>query len=115
MIELKVDEYCHDCPEFVPESCKLIGRNDDKLETYTAVLCANWNLCARIKYYLDGRSGKEKNDECDKCVLSLDSPCRTCEKSENCGSFKCRLFLDWLYLKWPAIQSVLRKAGKENE
>ena len=65
MIELKVDEYCHDCPEFVPESSKLIGRNDDKLETYTAVLCANWNLCARIKYYLDGRSGKEKNDECD--------------------------------------------------
>ena len=50
MIELKVDEYCHDCPEFVPESCKLIGRNDEKLETYTAVLCENWNLCARIKY-----------------------------------------------------------------
>ena len=23
MIELKVDEYCHDCPEFVPESDKL--------------------------------------------------------------------------------------------
>ena len=53
--------------------------------------------------------------ELEKRVLSLDSPCRTCEKSENCGSFKCRMFLDWLYLKWPAIQSVLRKAGKENE
>lgn len=53
--------------------------------------------------------------ELEKRVLSLDSPCCTCDKSENCGSFKCRLFLDWLYLKWPAIQSVLRKAGKENE
>lgn len=48
--------------------------------------------------------------ELEKRVPSLDSPCCTCEKSENCGSFKC-----WLYLKWPAIQSVLRKAGKENE
>lgn len=53
--------------------------------------------------------------ELEKRVLSLDGPCCTCEKSENCGSFTCRSFLDWLYLKWPAIQSVLRKAGKENE
>lgn len=53
--------------------------------------------------------------ELEKRVLSMDSPCCTCEKSENCGSFTCRSFLDWLYLKWPAIQSVLRKAGKENE
>ena len=53
--------------------------------------------------------------ELEKRVLSLDSPCCACDKSENCGSFTCRLFLDWLYLKWPAIQSVLRKAGKENE
>lgn len=52
--------------------------------------------------------------ELEKRVLSLDSPCCTCEKSENCGSFKCRLFLAWLHVKWPAIQSVLRKAGKEN-
>lgn len=65
MIELKVDEYCHDCPEFVPESDKLFRSNNGKLETYTAVFCMNCNLCARIKYYLDGRSGKEKNDECD--------------------------------------------------
>lgn len=50
--------------------------------------------------------------ELEKRVLSLDSPCCTCDKSENCGSFKCTSFQSWLYLKWPAIQSVLRKGGK---
>ena len=63
MIELKVDEYCHDCPEFVPESDKLLRSNNGKLETYTAVFCMNCNLCERIKGYLDGRNGKEKDDE----------------------------------------------------
>lgn len=63
MIELKVDEYCHDCPEFVPGSDKLFSSNNGKLETYTAVFCMNCNLCERIKGYLDGRNGKEKDDE----------------------------------------------------
>lgn len=63
MIELKVDEYCHDCPEFVPESGKLFRSNNGKFETYTAVFCMNCNLCERIKGYLDGRNGKEKDDE----------------------------------------------------
>ena len=61
MIELKVDEYCHDCPEFVPESDKLFRSNNGKFETYTAVFCMNCNLCERIKGYLDGRS--DGNDE----------------------------------------------------
>lgn len=63
MIELKVDEYCHACPEFVPESGKLFRSNNGKFETYTAVFCMNCNLCERIKGYLDGRNGKEKDDE----------------------------------------------------
>lgn len=52
--------------------------------------------------------------ELEKRVLSLDSPCCTCEKSENCGSLTCLAFRNWTNLKWPAIQSVLRKGGKEN-
>lgn len=62
MIELKVDEYCHDCPEFVPESGKLFRSNNGKFETYTAVFCMNCNLCERIKGYLDGRI-EAKDDE----------------------------------------------------
>lgn len=52
--------------------------------------------------------------ELEKRVLSLDSLCCTCDKSENCGSFTCLAFRNWTNLKWPAIQSVLRKGGKEN-
>lgn len=52
--------------------------------------------------------------ELEKRVLSLDSPCCTCEKSENCAKM-CPWFKQWIGVKWPAIQSVLRKAGKENE
>lgn len=59
MIKLQVEEYCHGCPEFVPESDNLIYRNNGKVENYTAVFCMNKNLCARIKYYLDGRNGKD--------------------------------------------------------
>ena len=59
MIELKVDEYCHDCPEFVPASDKLFRSNNGKLETYTAAFCMNCNLCASIKGYLDERSEKD--------------------------------------------------------
>lgn len=62
MIKLQVEEYCHGCPEFVPESDKLFRSNNGKLETYTAVFCMNCNLCARIKYHLDGRI-EAKDDE----------------------------------------------------
>ena len=46
MVELKAEEHCRDCLEFVPEAETPICRNNDKIGSYTAVLHANWNLCA---------------------------------------------------------------------
>ena len=50
--------------------------------------------------------------ELEKRVLSMDSPCCACDKSDTCAKM-CPWFKQWIGVKWPAIQSVLRKAGKE--
>lgn len=45
MIELKVNDYCHDCPEFEAEVTKFYGNNT---VIRTQVTCQNATRCNRL-------------------------------------------------------------------
>ena len=70
MIELRVKEYCHDCPDFEPKVGKntLSFFNVDRLETIertnTVITCQYHGRCASQMEYLKQMAHKEdeKND-----------------------------------------------------
>lgn len=55
MINLSINKYCHNCPDFEPEVLKKsIHIFDDTLEqTETTIFCANRNRCYEIQRYLE--------------------------------------------------------------
>lgn len=57
MIELSVEDYCHECPEFDPEVNKSILKlwNDSKLFVSTTVFCKYTQRCkAMEKHFSKG-------------------------------------------------------------
>lgn len=67
MIELKVEEYCHDCPDFEADVLKhgdTKGYYDFSGElvvtpSYTIVYCAHANRCRAVKRYLEKKQKGE--------------------------------------------------------
>lgn len=69
MIELKVEPYCHDCPDFEADVSKrherVEGAFDQRIMDYpvkeiycTIVRCAHANRCRAIKRYLEKPKGE---------------------------------------------------------
>lgn len=59
MINLTVEPYCHDCPNFEAEVVKVYGENKKVLKTN--VKCVNCGKCAAIYNHLK-RNSKKEND-----------------------------------------------------
>lgn len=69
MIELKVEEYCHDCPDFEADVIKRGGMtahcdwpNGSELvvsPSYTTIHCAHAARCRAVKRYLEKRQKGE--------------------------------------------------------
>lgn len=55
MISLDVKDYCHDCPDFVPDSEQLMQYSDDfipRMMISNIVKCKNADKCAAMMKYL---------------------------------------------------------------
>lgn len=68
MIELKVEEYCQNCPYFEPEVEKgipLLGRNEEYIGQHdTTISCSNRYLCAVVeRHYKDKEWDKNKGEK----------------------------------------------------
>ena len=56
MIEIDVQDYCHTCPEFIPQAdIDTLYADDDICDIHTVVSCRNKEKCDRIKSYLETR------------------------------------------------------------
>lgn len=55
MIKLKVEEYCHDCPDFEADVYKARCDNLEMLAfvTHTTITCAHAARCRAVKRYLE--------------------------------------------------------------
>jgi hypothetical protein len=64
MIELKVEDYCADCPDFKPEVDKSLWRNDYSLvpteKAVTAIYCVHRNKCKCLYDYIKKDIGRIK-------------------------------------------------------
>ena len=107
MIELKVEDYCHDCPDFEPDCCKVFANG--KIERIM-VHCSYANRCRRITERLEkvveGKyAEKAVNDDrvapvktmelCNRCMynsftgdLCRGKDCETC-KLDRAGPNGC--------------------------
>lgn len=62
MIELKVDEYCGDCPEFEPFTEKQMYYSDNGIVfSDTRVMCKDREKCRYIKQFIS-KSKKDGNE-----------------------------------------------------
>lgn len=55
MIRLKVEDYCHDCPNFNPvvkNRQDFFNLGEQIVPTDQDVVCENWNVCRRVAKYL---------------------------------------------------------------
>lgn len=73
MIELKVENYCHDCADFTPTIDNYeLETFDGTIEVTTNVLCKFKKRCAAVERYLRKElskgdvnvSGKNSEDDC---------------------------------------------------
>lgn len=63
MIQVKVEEFCHDCPVFSPETEKLEWyANNIPYKTNTIIKCKRERECSMIKEYLEKLNKENKND-----------------------------------------------------
>lgn len=76
MIELKVEEYCHDCPEFEADCCKVYANGHIER---TMVKCANAAKCSRIRRYLSD-SYNEPEPEPTTPDIKLKGVFKLCKK-----------------------------------
>lgn len=62
MIELRIKDYCHNCPEFEVRSDRILGSYVDNKPTHTdnIVYCKHANKCARIEEYLEKRTNEKQ-------------------------------------------------------
>lgn len=59
MIELKVEEYCHECPEFEAETQKSYLSADGKIAAVECVVvCEHAQKCRCIKRFWEGQQCK---------------------------------------------------------
>lgn len=61
MIELKIKDYCQDCPEFdadIDEYLRIDGG-----AKHTLISCKHEKKCLSIKTHLEKTLGKEQNDD----------------------------------------------------
>ena len=70
MIELKVEEYCHDCPDFEADVIKskesyenrynpMTMQTEEHVFVRTTVHCAHANRCRAVKRYLEKKQKGE--------------------------------------------------------
>lgn len=54
MIELKVHNYCHNCPDFKPVSTSsaFVGFHEELYNTHV-IICVHHERCKKIKEYLE--------------------------------------------------------------
>lgn len=61
MIELRVDEYCHNCDKFEPVKVDLsFNKNDRRV----MVICEHAHLCKNIRRYLEEKMKGENSNGC---------------------------------------------------
>ena len=78
MIELRVEDYCHDCPDFEPDCCKVYANG--KIER-VMVRCAYANRCRRITERLE-KAVEDKYAQ--KAVNDSVAPVKTAELCDRC-------------------------------
>ena len=61
MIELKIEDYCQDCPEFKAEINESVVI--DRSIKQTQIRCKHEDRCLSIKTYLETVVGKEQNND----------------------------------------------------
>lgn len=64
MIDLKVEGYCHQCLDFVPDVTPPVRSVDDdgnRTQSDTIIQCKHKNRCAGIKRYLEQQAKGEAN------------------------------------------------------
>ena len=63
MITLKVEEYCHDCPDFEPEVIKHKIRDEinfvGDIMMNTHIYCQHAARCRAVKRYLEKQKGEK--------------------------------------------------------
>lgn len=61
MIELKVEEYCHDCPDFEPDvhKDKYVDAEDNLYLQRTTIRCEHAARCRAVKRYLEKQKGEK--------------------------------------------------------
>ena len=92
MIELKVEEYCHDCPEFEAHCNKdaFVFTNGQVHHCNTIITCEHAGRCASIKNYLEKSTDDIKEAVRDSIFPAKEeSTCDACEYSWRHKCCKC--------------------------